>query len=163
MARKRKITWEFGAVFAVPLPDGTFGIGQAIAPMMANVIYCAFTRQRVGEIDGGVPHLLSTDVVSRVPVTRVQLDYAAWPILGVAPPCCAKSDFIAEAYAARGYVGATVYDAALAEDFLAAFHALAAWDDWHQPDYLDRWLVSPNAKPQTLRWKDGARMNGQDH
>jgi hypothetical protein len=157
MARKRKVTWEFGVVFAVPLPDGTFGVGQAIAAMMANVSYCAFTRLRVGEIGGGVPSLLSTDVVSRVPVTREQLDYAAWPILGVAPLCCAKSDFAAEDYANRGYVGATIYDAALAEDFLAAFHAFAAWDDWHQPDYLNRWLVSPNAKSQTLRWKDVSR------
>ncbi len=157
MARKRKVTWEFGAVFAVPLPDGTFGIGQTIAAMMTNVVYCAFTRQRVSGIGGGVPGLLSTDVVSRVPVTREQLDYAAWPILGVAPLCCAKSDFAAEAFANRGYVGATLYDAALAEDFLAAFHALAAWDDWHEPDCLDRWLVSARAKPETLRWKDVSR------
>ena len=157
MARKRKVTWEFGAVFVVPLPDGTFGIGQAIASMMTNVIYCAFTRQRVGAIGGGVPKLHATDVVSRVPVTREQLDYAVWRVLGVAPLCCAKADFPAEAFANRGYVGAMIYDAALAEDFLAAFHALAAWDDWHQPDYLDRWLVSPSAKPQTLRWKDVAR------
>jgi hypothetical protein len=156
MARKRKVPWEFGAVFAVPLPDGTFGLGQAVAAMLPNVVYCAFTKQRTGDLALGMPALTPTDVVSRVPVTREQLDYAAWPVLGNAPMLCTRQDFAAEATAPRGFVGATVYDAALAENFLAAYHALAAWDDWHQPDYLDRWLTSPSVKPAQLAWKDSS-------
>jgi hypothetical protein len=34
-------------------------------------------------------------------------------------------------------VGSTIYDAAIAEDFMNAFYALQPWDDWHNPDYLD--------------------------
>jgi hypothetical protein len=155
MTRKRKVSWDPGVVFAVPLPDGSVGIGQAIALMWANVVYCALTDRRLPSASTHARPLDSDSVVARVALTREQLDYGAWPLLGEQPPVCAKADFSNERFASQGYVGAVVYDAALAEDFLAAFHALTPWDNWHDPDYLDHWLVSPDRKPRVLQFKSG--------
>jgi hypothetical protein len=158
MSRNRKTHWPLGAIFAVALPDGTFALGQAISMMMANVVYCALTDRSVSSIaaaTSAVPTLTPKDVVARVALTREQLDYAAWPVVGVADPLAAVTHFTNERFAATRYVGATMYDAVVAQDFLAAFHALAPWDDWFDPDFLDAWLVSPDRKPAVLLFKSG--------
>lgn len=64
-----------------------------------------------------------------------------------------KAEFRNEQFASTGYVGARVHDAGIAEEFLAAFHALMTRDDWHDPAYLDHWLVSPACKPAVLKFK----------
>ena len=156
MPRQQNVPWDPGVVFAVPLPDNTAAVGQAIALMLPNVVYCALTDIRLASVSAKPPSLEPSSVVSRVALTREQLDYRAWPLLGEQPLVCTKDDFNNERFASKGYVGATIYDAALAEDFLAAFHALAPWDDWHDPHYLDGWLVSPERKPRVLQFKSGS-------
>ena len=158
MPRKQKISWPLGAVFAVPLPDGTFALGQAIGMMMANVVYCALTATRVASLAAAadaVSALTPVDVVTRQALTREQLDYAAWTVVGRAAPLAAVADFNNERFAKDRYVGATIHDAAVAEEFLAAFHALAPWDDWFDPTYLDSWLVSLDRRPSVLQFKSG--------
>jgi len=156
MTRKRRVHWEPGAQFAVPLPDGSYGIGQAIALMMPNVVYCALTSHRALALPAAPAAVSPADVVSRVAVSREQLDYGAWPILAATQLLAEKADFTNEKFASVGYVGAKVYDAALAEEFLAAFHGLAPWDDYHDPHYLDAWLTSPARKPIALRFRSDA-------
>ena len=124
--------------------------------MMPNVVYCAFTSARIGALPSTAPVLSSDQVVSRVAVTREQLDHGAWHILGQGAPVADKADFSNEAHAGRRYVGAKIYDAALAEEFLAAFHALTPWDDFHDPQYLDAWLTRPECKPLRLLYKSDA-------
>lgn len=138
-------------MFAVPLPDGSHAFGQAIALMMKNVVYCALTERRATTLAQGRPELTPASVVARVALSREQLDFGAWTALGVAPLVCRKSDFGNERFAGKGYVGAKIFDAALAQDFLAAFHGLAYWDSLHDPKYFDAWLVSPERKPATVR------------
>ena len=156
MTRKKRITWPFGAIFAVPLPDGSYALGQVIAPMMTNVVYCALTDYRSPELPASPPPLTADNVISRVALTREQLDFGAWPIVGIANPLVTKPEFANERFARSGYVGARLHDAALAADFLAAFHALVPWDDWHDPKYLDTWLIGPHRKPKVLRFKSDA-------
>ena len=152
----RKREWSLGSVFAVLLPDGSHALGQAVAVMMPNVVYCALTNQTVQVLPDTAPNVTRDNVIARVALTREQLAYGAWTVLGVAPAISRKDEFPNEAFARNGYVGARVYDAAIAEEFLAAFHALVPWDDWHDPRYLDNWLVSPDKKPNNLRYKHSA-------
>ena len=159
MPRRSKVSWKELDVFAVPLPDGSCAFGQAIGMMMTNVVYCALTDQRAPSVPAAPPSLLPAQVVARVALSREQLDYGAWPILGPARALCARSDFPNERFARSGYVGARIYDAALAEEFLAAFHALACWDAFHDPTYLDQWLVSPSRKPARLLFKSTAKSS----
>lgn len=36
------------------------------------------------------------------------------------------------------------------DDFIKAYFSLAPWDDWHDPEYLDKLLISPDKKPENL-------------
>lgn len=156
-------------MFAVPLPDTTYALGQAVALMSPTLVYCALTDRRVKTLPRTAPTLRPDDVVSRVALTREQLDFGAWPILGTAPPVCAKVDFANERYKRRGYVGAVMYDAALAEDFLAAFHGILPWDEFdpdpESPDeeFFGSWLVSPDRKPRKLKFKSKAEDTREEH
>jgi hypothetical protein len=38
-------------------------------------------------------------------------------------------------------------------EFAEAFRGLIPWDDWADPNYLDKLLISPDLKPKKLRYK----------
>lgn len=40
------------------------------------------------------------------------------------------------------------------DDFIKAYFSLALWDDWHDPEYLDKLLISPDKKPENLIYKN---------
>lgn len=149
---KRKIKWIDGDVFAVPLCDGRFAIGQVLDLMMINQV-------RVALYDEISPSLEAIDLreccqnehlISLIVSSREQLDYGVWKILGNRPVTIPISQRPNEQFRSKGWVGAKHYDAALLEDFLEAFYALRPWDDWFDPDYLDAFLLSSDKKPKNL-------------
>lgn len=153
MGRKKKIKWENGDIFAVPLEDKTFGYGQIIDLMWENVVYCAFFDLHTDSLSEDIPKFSKGDIISAIAVSREQLDYDVWKILGYSKPVCKKKIFGNEKFKRKGYVGAEIYDAALAEDFLSAFFAIIPWDNWYKPDYLDKFLISIKKKPHNLIYK----------
>ena len=82
MGEHQQISWGPGAVFAVPLPDGTAGLGQVTELMMPNVVYCAFSSHRLPHGARSAPILRPDAVIAALAVTREQLDRGAWPIIG---------------------------------------------------------------------------------
>ena len=40
------------------------------------------------------------------------------------------------------------------DDFIKAYFSLAPWDDWHDTEYLDKLLISPDKKPENLIYKN---------
>lgn len=154
--RRRRVAWSVGALFGVPLPDGSLAVGQAVALMMPNVVYCALTRVRIPAGASTVPEVGPVDVTARVALTREELDQGAWRVLGEARALSPKGEFANEAFARKGYIGATVYDATVAADFLEAYHGFAFWDDWADPRLFDQWLVAPHQRPDAVRLKGRA-------
>lgn len=53
----------------------------------------------------------------------------------------------------RGFVGVTVYGAAIIEAFLNAFFGYLPWDVYYRPDFFDEMLLSPDKKPRNLTYK----------
>ncbi len=153
MVNRKKTKWNNGAVFAIPLKDGSFGIGQIVSLMMPNVVYCTFFDIHINTVPNDVPEINKEDAISCIAVSREQLDYAIWPIIGYVDILCKKGEFQNENYAANGYIGAKTYDAAIAEDFLSSYYSLLPWDDWYDPNYLDALLLSKKKKPKTLKYK----------
>ena len=49
-----------------------------------------------------------------------------------------------------GWVGAKVIGSGNVNKFMNAYFGLSLWDDWHDPTYLDRLLVSPEKRPAKL-------------
>ncbi|HTA81480.1 MAG TPA: Imm26 family immunity protein [Bacteroidia bacterium] len=152
MRRNKKIQWAFGDIFIVPLINNKYCVGQALDLMMPNVVRCAFFNEIVDDVNKiNLSNLTyPDDLISLIAVSREQLDYGAWKIIGNKRITIPEKAFPNQQYKSARWVGAKIYDAALAEDFLNAFFALIPWDDWHNPNYLDSFLVDMSKKPNNL-------------
>ena len=123
---------------------------------MVNVVSCAFYDLRVPlEEDGTEPFELSIErLIATLSVTREQLDFGVWRIVGWQPVTIDRSVWPNENCRSQDWIGAKIFDAAIAEDLLEAYNGLAPWDDWKDPEYLDKLLVSPDRKPKHLVFKN---------
>ena len=151
----KRSRWAPGAVYAVPLADGSFGFAQAIDAMMDNVIYVALFDNRVHEAPSGPPVLDRQRVVSLAATWRQHLNRGDWAPLGVVAPVVRKSDFPNERFARAGYVGAKHYDAGILADFLSAYQGLLPWNVLYDEGYYDHLLAPGVARPSTVRVLDG--------
>lgn len=149
---KRKIKWANGDVFAVPLCDGSFAIGQVLDLMMVNQVRVALYSEIFPSLESISFSCICQPehLISLVASSREQLDYNVWKILSNKPVAVSIENYPNEQYRSKGWVGAIHYDAALLEDFLEAFHLLRPWDDWFNPNYFDSFLVSIDKRPENL-------------
>ncbi len=137
----------------MPLKDGTFGSGQVLDLMMPNVVRCCFYdgKEKDGSPKTKCVGLPFGNLIACLAVSREQLDWGNWVVVG-----CSSSDPMPkrewpnEQFRHKRWVGAKMYDANLAEDFLNAYHALEPWDDWANPDYLDSLLLPGVSRPDNL-------------
>ncbi len=53
-------------------------------------------------------------------------------------------------------IGINTEGSAIIDDFIKAYFSLAPWDDWYDPEYLDKLLISPdkNLKISSIRTND---------
>lgn len=147
MKGKKRVRWAPGAVYAVPLTDGSFGLAQAIDAMMENVIYVALFADRFGELPVDPPPLRRESIVSLTATWRQHLNRGDWPFLGKASICVPKSAFPNERFARNWYVGAKHADAALLAQFLSAYHGLLPWNVMYVEDYYDKFLAPGVPRP----------------
>ncbi|HEX3025336.1 MAG TPA: hypothetical protein VHP12_09005 [Chitinophagaceae bacterium] len=95
--------------------------------------------------------------MSLIEVTKEQIDFGVWKVLGNKPTDIPISRHANEQYRSsnpyKDGVGSKIYDAAIAEDFINAFYALSPWDDSHDPEYYDKMLVDKRKKPHHLIYK----------
>ena len=130
--------------------------GQVIDQMMKNVASCAFYDIRVPcDADQPPDELALSRLIAVLSVSREQLDLGEWRVVGSNRVALDRQLWPNEEFRQDLWVGAKIYDASIAEEFLDAYNGLAAWDDWHDPQYLDKLLVSPDKKPKHLLYKKG--------
>lgn len=153
MATRKRQRWSPGAIFLIRQSDALWTVGQVLDRMMPNVASCAFYDSRVPT--GEVPHLPlpPNSLVAVASVTRNRLDSGDWKVIGRAPINVDRSLWPNERFRQVGWIGAKVHDAAIIEEFLEALHGLVPWDNWKDPNYLDKFLISPDKKPANLVYK----------
>lgn len=155
MARTKQ-KWRVGDVFAIQQNDGLWTLGQALDLMMPNIVSCAFYDIRVGSPEpiGNLALLPGEKLVAVRSVSREQLDYHVWRVVGHLEPQLPRKMWPNEKYRKRDWVGAEMSDAALAEDFLNAYYGLRPWDEMYDPNYYEKtFLISPEKKPRNLIYK----------
>ena len=146
--------WQVGDVFIVQQRDGICTIGQILDHMMTNVLSCAFYDIRVPCADVSGTFVLDEGrLIAALSVTREQLDCGKWRVVGHQPISLNRGVWPNERCREQLWVGAVVYDAAIAEDLLDAYNGLIPWDDWHDPEYLDKLLAAPDRKPKHVVYK----------
>jgi len=147
---KKKINWQNGDVFFVKLKDGTYTTGQILDLQMKNVVRCAFFDERIINQQEANVSCNVKNLISILATTREQLDFGIWKILGNKKIEILIDEYPNEQFRNNDWIGAKVYDAAVVEEFLDAFYALIPWDDWADPNYLDKLLLDKTKKPNKL-------------
>jgi hypothetical protein len=161
--RKRQ-SWKLGDIFLVKLKDGTLVVGQVVGQerQVLNSVSCAFFDLRLTSEDDLVTvHELTDDkLIAVLFVTRDLLDNSAWRVVAHGAVTVPEAQLPNESLRASGFVGAKVRGSGIVEKFLNAFYALLPWDDWHNPAYLDDFLISPDKKPANLISKASLDRSG---
>lgn len=154
MMRKKVQAWREGDVFSIEQRDGLCSIGQVIEPLMKNVVSCAFYDIRLpcaevaGPFDLPVKHLIAV-----LSVSREQLDFGKWKVVDHRTVAIDSELWPNEEFRNERWIGAKIYDASIVEELLDAYNGLVPWDDWHDPEYLDKLLASPERKPKHVLYK----------
>jgi hypothetical protein len=149
---RKKIDFKSGDVFAVPLNNNKFSIGQVLDQRMVNTVRIALHDEIIESLEGNDFNNFCniSNLISLIEVTKEQLTYGVWKILGNKLIDIPISKYPNEKYRSNKWIDSTIHDAALAEDFLNAFYSLRPWDNWYDPNYLDEYLVDITKKPKNL-------------
>ena len=148
---RKRVKWIAGLVFAVPLEDRSWGVGQSAELMWPHWGHCALFSARLQRLDAPVPPLTKHDLVALLTVARHGLAQGYWPVIGTAPALFAKAEFPNERFAPSGYVGAVTYDYGLAEALLSAYHGIIPWNTWKDERYLDTMLAPGVPRPRSAK------------
>jgi hypothetical protein len=79
-------------VFIVPLPDGTFGLGQALSEILPTVMDCALFTHRLSEPTFQLPSLSPGGVFAVLGCWKKPITSGAWPVLGIVAPLVHASE-----------------------------------------------------------------------
>lgn len=149
--RRQQIT--VGDVFAVPIPtaEGVVGVGQVISeePDCLNSVLCAFfvdlleDEAKVGSYLPSAGRLLSVQLT-----TRDLLDSGKWKVCGRSSPLDVSPLFPIDALRANEFVGAKVRGSKSMWELISAYNGKSAWDDFHDPMYLDNLLLPGLRRPR---------------
>jgi len=149
---------EIGNIFAIPLGDGTFAIGQVLAHEqgMLGAISCAFYGLRYKAIPSldALPMLDETLLIASHFTGKDRLVGSHWTILGKLEPILSTDVYPYESQRVMGWAGAKMIGTAILEEFLQAYWGLAHWDNWGDPNYLDGVLLPGNKRPRSARTKN---------
>ncbi len=152
-AWSKKQQWKSRDCFLVPLKDTTFLVAQVLRaePTLLNSVSCALFNRRTESSAPPKPSVGS--LFSTLFTTRDLLDLGEWRVFAAYPVEVPREIFPFEPLREAGWVGAKVIGSRTVNSFANAYCGLELWDDWHDPNYLDRLLLSPELKPQTLMLK----------
>lgn len=149
--RTKKERWNVGDLFLVPLQDGTFSLGQIVAfePEALNSVVCGFYDCIVQEyqFEAGEMDLRQEDLVAMLFTTRDLLDSGDWPIVGHVAPANIDSFADLPDLRAKRFVGAKIVGSGNIVKMMNAMQGLYPWNAFHEPNYLDKLLISPEKKP----------------
>lgn len=149
--------WKIGDVFTVQTADTRHVLGQVIgreAEILNSVSVAFFDLRFESWRDAANVQDLPLDrLFASLLTTRDLLDSGEWRVVCNRASTIPSSLFPYESLRTSGFVGARIIGSGNVNEFLDAFYGLAAWDDWHDPNYLDGLLISLEKKPANLLYK----------
>ena len=149
---KRKQKWAIGDVFAIPISNDKYALGQIVGqePELMKSVAIALFDQSFDSIDDiEIPFLCNSNkIYSVLFVTLNHIENGKWCVLGGGSTIDIDADKMPfEHTRSSGFIGAKVVGSGIVNDFVNAFFGLILWDDWNDPLYLDSLLISTDKKP----------------
>jgi len=148
---KNKQDWTIGDLFAIPLSDGTSGYGQVVAEepaVLRSVSIAVFGLRTPANFE--LPELALDAVIACLFVTSDLLSNGTWGVVGNQPPVVPQDSLPYEATRSSGWIGAKVIGSRNITSFLEAFHLLRPWNDFADPQYSDKLLLSVSKRPTNV-------------
>ena len=144
-AKRRRFKPKQGDVFAVPLRDGTFGLGQVVDVDQWEGPFALFARRAASPaellpgIQAALEHPLSILVL-----TANSLKNGEWPIIASLPRDHTRFTIPTDGKGASHTFG-------VAMDLLNAYHGLIPWDGMADPRRYEKLLIPGTPIPPTIR------------
>ena len=157
---KNQQVWKQGDLFVIPTADGRYSVGQVVVrePKLLNSVSIALFDLRFDSVGSAAVTALpkAESAFAVLFCTRDLLDSGHWKVVGNGPASIPQRMQPYEHLRGTGFVGAKVVGSANINEFVNAFYGLSPWDDWKDPQYLDRLLISSAKKPKNLLYKRAA-------
>jgi hypothetical protein len=151
MARKKQL-WGAGNYFSIELEPNKYGIGQVISAEKScmNSVLCAFFADTIETLEMPSADL---SLISIQLTTRDLLDNHSWIVFSKGDPLDVVDLFPIDKLRENDYIGAKIIGSANMAELLMAYNCLTPWNDFHQPDYLDKLLVNGVNRPAAALFK----------
>lgn len=157
---RKSVKYAAGDFFLVPLLNSRYAVGQIVKPLevgaMGSFSCVLFFRSLQHPDDLPCGEISSGDAFAALLVTPDLLNGGRWIVQKAGRMIVPEERLPFAKMRADGFVGAKIRGSKLVEDFLNASFALIPWDDWHDPRYLDTFLISPEKKPGNLILKQNS-------
>lgn len=159
LARKKQ-KWQVGDYFGIPIEDDFLAIGQILGKYDWIGVACLITKMKISSKNLPLYEDIKidkNDIIAAMFITEESLDKGFWTIIqqGIVNKNILKQYFPNIVLIEQGnIIGINTEGSAIIDDFIKAYFSLAPWDDWHDPEYLDKLLVSPDKKPENLIYKN---------
>ena len=159
MARKKQ-KWQVGDYFGIPIEDDFLAVGQILGRYDWIGVACLITKMKISSKNLPLYEDIKidkNDVIAAMFITEESLDKGFWPIIqqSIVNKNILKQYFPNIDLIEQGnIIGINTEGSAIIDDFIKAYFSLAPWDDWHDPEYLDKLLISPDKKPESLIYKN---------
>ena len=112
-------------------------------------VACAFWPESKSDVTA----LLASPPISVQLVTPDLLRRKVWPIRGNAPVVVPMRLRTYEPFRSKEWVGAKIRGSGNMRELLLAYRGLAAWNDFHDPHYLDSLLLPGILPPPTAKYR----------
>lgn len=157
---RRRQKWCIGDVFVIELANHTYAVAQIVGREadVLNSVTIALFDQSVSQPNEAIELEINPQhLFSMIFTTRDLLDNGIWRVVGNREVSIPQSLFPFEHLRNTGeWVGAKIYGSGIINEFVNAYHGLMPWNDWKDPSYLDKLLISPEKKPKNLIYKSTA-------
>ena len=159
MARKKQ-KWQVGDYFGIPIEDDFLAVGQIFGKYDWIGVACLINKMKISSKNLPLYEDIKidkNDVIAAMFITEESLDKGFWPIIqqGIVNKNILKQYFPNIDLIEQGnIIGINTEGSAIIEDFIKAYFSLAPWDDWYDPEYLDKLLISSDKKPENLIYKN---------
>ncbi len=155
MANRSKQKAQKGTVFLVPLKDQSLGVGQVLdLSVMGGPTVAAFEFRLQSKCElGEIPPLERSACLAVLTVSEYSLKQGIWPTLGIREVAISWLDRPNEQFRATNWIGSRSFTDNIVDTLLQAYFGLEYWDDFYEPDALDKLLLPPRKRPENVMWK----------
>ncbi len=131
---------------ALPLRDGSFGLGEFINEDNFGAKFCVLYRLRESSAEAlrdRLDRVGLEDVIGLAPVSTLEMERGEWLVIG--NQASSKRTYIASL--PQGGELRPMYTGEIPEEFLEAYHALRSWNDYPMAPKWFRAILRPHLQP----------------